>query len=146
IIGFPGETDRQFQRLSKRLKELHLDRVGFFLYSAEKGTKAEQFSGSVPRSVARQRLKQIYSLQGEIAYRQNKRWIGSIREVLVEAKLSSKGHRKNSHFYLCRSQGEAPEVDGYVIVESVNRFLPGDRIKVVIRNATAYDFLANEVF
>lgn len=145
IIGFPGETEKHFQRLGKRLKELKLDRVGFFLYSAEKGTKAESLSGAVPRSVAHQRLKKIYNLQGEIAYRQNQRWIGATREVMVEAKLTSKGYKKGTNFYLCRSQGEAPEVDGYVIVQSSNKLLPGDRIKAIIRNVTAYDLLATEL-
>ncbi|MCD6385941.1 30S ribosomal protein S12 methylthiotransferase RimO [Candidatus Sumerlaeota bacterium] len=139
IVGFPGETEERFQRLKQRLQELTLGRVGFFLYSDEKGTKANALPGKVPRRIARRRLNELARLQAGIARSIHQRWVGSIKEVLVEA------HFPRTKLYLGRSQSEAPEIDGFICFTSSRRLKPGDKVNVHIDRADAYELFGHIV-
>lgn len=137
IVGFPGETEERFTRFKQRLQELELERVGFFLYSDEKGTKAETLPDKVPRRIARRRLKKLAQLQAEITRRIHQRWIGRARKVLVEARFP------RTQLYLGRSQSEAPEVDGFICFTSTRQLKPGDKVTVHIDRADAYELFGH---
>ena len=133
ILGYPGETHSRYDTMKKRLRQLALDRVGFFLYSDEKNTLAHEMDNKVSRSIARERLKSLARQQADITLASNMRWIGSEKEILVEAQFP------DTNLYLGRSQSEAPEVDGFIIFTADQNIKAGDMVNVIVRRADAYE-------
>lgn len=139
ILGFPGETYARFEKMRKRLRQLALDRVGFFLYSDEKNTNAHSLDNKVSRRNARERHKRLALEQVDITSASNMRWIGCEKEVLVEA------HFPGTNLYLGRSQSEAPEVDGFIVFTAGRHIQAGDMVKVVPNRADAYEMYGEMV-
>ena len=136
IVGFPGETDAQFQTLLDFVKQARFDRLGAFTYSAEEGTPAAKMPEQVDENVKNARLDQLMMLQQSISMEINEARIGTRCEVLVD------GFDEESGRFYGRSLLEAPESDGciWLNVAGTGRELsPGEYVQVRITGADAYD-------
>lgn len=133
IVGFPGETEKRFQKLLDFVKEAQFDHLGVFIYSREEGTAAAHLKGHVPERIKEERYRQIMLSQRKISWRKQKEKVGRAMEVLIEKPIRRKGI-----LWQGRTKGQAPEVDG---VTFINRgiALPGEIKKILITKATAYD-------
>ena len=133
IVGFPGETDEQFQTLLDFVKEAHFERLGAFTYSAEEGTAAAKMPDQVDEAVKNERLDQLMMLQQSISMEVNEARIGTVCEVLVDGIDEEQGR------YYGRSLLEAPESDGCIWLETDRELTPGEYVQVKITGADAYD-------
>jgi ribosomal protein S12 methylthiotransferase len=134
IVGFPGETDKDFDALLDFMDSAQFDRLGAFAYSHEEGTPAAKRKGRVSEEVKQERLDEVMRRQQEISLKANARFVGKELEVVAEA-TTEDGHT------VARSYREAPDVDGFIIVESTDAE-PGTFFKVRITEAGPYDCLA----
>ena len=112
MVGFPGETQQDFNELCDFLKEYKLNNVGFFKYSREEGTPSYNFDGQVSEKEKDKRLKTIQTLQEKIASENNKNLIGRTFKVITD------GYDKAHHFYIGRSYREAPDIDFEILFTS----------------------------
>ncbi|MFO8239090.1 MAG: 30S ribosomal protein S12 methylthiotransferase RimO [Prochlorococcaceae cyanobacterium] len=142
IVGFPGETEEQFQHLLEFVAEQRFDHVGVFTFSPEEGTPAAQLPDQVPAEVAAERKHRLMALQQPIAAQANARWVGRIVDVLIEQENPSTGEM------LGRCARFAPEVDGEVRVMPGPGGLcaaPGTMVPVRITAADTYDLIGDVV-
>ncbi len=143
IVGYPGETDAEFDGLLKFVKDLEFDRVGAFKYSYEIGTPSATLPDQVPDDVKEARYEALMELQQGISLKKNQAMIGQTIDVLVEGHGEGEdddGQPTGDLLSLGRSYRDAPEIDGYVIVEGE---LPvGEIVPVRITGATTYDLIA----
>ncbi|MBE6073711.1 MAG: 30S ribosomal protein S12 methylthiotransferase RimO [Selenomonas ruminantium] len=140
IVGFPGETDAQYQTLRKFLEEQRLDRVGVFTYSREEDTAAYDMPNQVPEEVMQERYHDLMSLQSKISEEVNQSFEGKELEVLVEGR-----DEEQPNICVGRSYREAPEVDGQVYVENDTDSKPGDIIKVKVLQGFTYDVVGEKL-
>lgn len=132
MLGFPGETEEQFNLLYDFLKKEPFDRIGAFVFCPEDGTKAALMDGQIDESVANARLDKIMRMQQAVSLELNKKRIGKEYDVLVE--------HINNGIARGRSYAEAPDVDGIIKILNVpNTVNPGDFVRVKITDASAYD-------
>ncbi len=129
IVGYPGETDEEFQILMDFLEEMRFDRVGAFKFSFETGTPSEPLGDPVPASVKETRYQRLMELQQGISLQINQSWVGQKLDVLIE------GRQKG--ISVGRSYRDAPEIDGMVFVEG--KAAIGTIIPVIITGAMVYD-------
>ncbi|HVU13386.1 MAG TPA: 30S ribosomal protein S12 methylthiotransferase RimO [Phototrophicaceae bacterium] len=143
IVGYPGETDTEFDGLLKFVKDLEFDRVGAFKYSYEIGTPSATLPNQVSDEVKEERYNALMELQQGISLKKNQQMIGKTLEVLVEGHGEGEDEDDNPTgdlLSLGRSYRDAPEIDGYVIVEGQ---LPvGEIVPVRVTGATTYDLIA----
>ena len=137
IVGFPGETEKQFEELLDFIREIKFDRLGAFSYSREEGTPAYDFKEQVPEKVKSKRLDLIMSTQRDISAGINNKFIGKTLEILID--------EEDNGSYLGRTQSDAPEVDGLVYVKSPRAIKPGDFVKVKINDTLEYDLVGEVV-
>jgi len=133
IVGFPGETDAEFEQLLEFLRAAQLDRVGCFAYSPVEGAAANALPNPVPEAVKRDRRRRLMQLQAKISSARLKAKLRTTMTVLVDA---LEGRRVRA-----RSSADAPEIDGSVFVNGTNA-APGDLIDVRITRAGAHDLWA----
>ena len=129
IIGYPGETEHQFQTLLDFIEEIRFDRVGAFKYSFEKGTPGEPLGDPISDEVKEERLGRLMEKQQRISLELNRKFVGRTMDVLVE------GTEKN--ITAGRSYRDAPEIDGLVLIKG--KFAAGQIIPVRIEKALPYD-------
>ncbi|MBI4336130.1 MAG: 30S ribosomal protein S12 methylthiotransferase RimO [Candidatus Omnitrophica bacterium] len=141
IVGFPGETDDDFKELLGFISQIKFERLGVFEYSREEGTAAHKFRDQVPARVKRQRFDAVMKLQQEISKEVNAGYMGKELKVLVDEVIENKGPQ---HEYLCRTEHDAPEVDGNCFVRGGRRHKPGDFVKVKIVDTFEYDLVGEE--
>ena len=134
IVGFPGETDAEFEELLAFLQEAQLDRVGCFAYSPVEGATANQLPDHVPEAVKEERRARFMQLQEEISRQRLATKVGQKMTVMID-ELTEEG-------IVARSSADAPEIDGLVYVESTTHGQPGDFIEVEITDADAHDLFA----
>ncbi|TGY67256.1 30S ribosomal protein S12 methylthiotransferase RimO [Dubosiella muris] len=140
IVGFPGETEEDFEELLAFIQEIEWDRMGAFTYSKEEDTPAYDMPDEVDEDVAQARLTRLMEAQKAISKKKNEEKIGKVIEVLVEEKEGLKNQ------YRGRSAADAPdEVDGQVIIQTSKQLEIGDFARVKITGATAYD-VVGELF
>lgn len=143
IVGYPGETDAEFEGLCKFVRDLEFDRVGAFRYSYEIGTPSAMLPDQVPTEVKEARYEQLMEIQQQISLKRNQAQVGRMLKVLVEGSGVAEdedGRPLEGMLSLGRSYRDAPEIDGYVIVEGE---LPvGEIVPVRVTGATAYDLIA----
>jgi ribosomal protein S12 methylthiotransferase len=142
IVGYPGETDEEFDGLMKMVNDLQFDRVGAFKYSYEIGTPSATLPNQVDDEVKQQRYEQLMQFQQGISLAKNQQFVGKTLDVLVEGYGTTENERGRTTgtLSLGRSYRDAPEIDGYVIVEGE---LPvGEIVPVRITGSTAYDLFA----
>ncbi|MGH8453403.1 MAG: 30S ribosomal protein S12 methylthiotransferase RimO, partial [Nevskiales bacterium] len=131
IVGFPGETEQDFQLLLDWLQEAQLDRVGCFQYSPVEGAAANALPDAVPDEVKQERWERFMELQAKISAQRLKRKVGKTLDALVDA--------VDGRQAVARSHADAPDIDGSVIVENGGALRPGQRVQVKIRSADDYD-------
>ncbi len=134
IVGFPGETAGDFERLLDFLREAELDRVGAFAYSAVEGADANALAHPVPEAVKQERLERFMAVQEGISAAKLQRRVGRIYEVLIDA-VDAAGAT-------ARSACEAPEIDGVIRLSGPQGLSVGTQIKVRITAADAHDLRA----
>ncbi len=143
IVGYPGETEEEFQGLLQMVSDLEFDRVGAFQYSYELGTPSATLPNHVDDTVKAERYQRLMELQSGISLKKNQALIGKTLDVLVEghgAGEDESGADTGDVISLGRSYRDAPEIDGYILVEGE---LPlGEIVPVRITGATTYDLLA----
>lgn len=143
IVGYPGETDAEFQGLLDFVRDLEFDRVGAFKYSYEEGTPSADHGPHLPEDVKQARYEALMELQQGISLKKNQALIGKTLDVLVEGHGQPEdedGNDLDGVISLGRSYRDAPEIDGYVLVEGE---LPvGEIVPVRITGATTYDLIA----
>ena len=134
IVGFPGETDDDFQQLLDFLEQAQLDRVGCFAYSPVEGASANALPGAVPEAIKQERLSIFMDTQAEISAARLARKIDRRLTVLVE--------EVNEEGAVARSSADAPEIDGLVYVTDGNRLQVGEFAEVVVTDSDAHDLWA----
>ena len=141
MVGYPGETEREFGELMSLAIKTGFDRLGAFAFSPEPGTRAARLTGQVDASTKTRRLGRLMEQQKKISLSRNRIRLGKKALVLVEGECG-KGleikFRKGFRYY-GRSRGEAPEVDGKVFIKTGKRLEPGSIVPVKIDRAWAYD-------
>lgn len=135
MVGFPGESEADFNELLEFMQEIGFDQTGIFTYSSEENTKAAQFSKEVDEAVKQERYKIATELQQEITRKKRINWIGSDFFVLVDSALE-----EEEGTYLARTKFQAPEVDGSVIVPGAT-LEEGDFTKVRISQVLENDLI-----
>lgn len=135
MVGFPGETEEDFQMLLDFVSEIEFDRLGVFKYSSETGTPAAIMEGGVPPEVKEQRYEQLMLQQQSISLRKNKNWIGRTVKVITDGFVDNRAFG--------RSRREAPEIDGliYFSCDSGYDVKVGDITSVKINSAGHYDLM-----
>ena len=131
IVGFPGETEEDFEFLLDWLREARLNRVGCFKFEPVKGAAANDLQGAVPEEVKEERHHRFMTAQQAISAEILKGWIGRTLDVLVD-EVDEDGA-------VARSYADAPEIDGAVILEGETGLGAGDIVKVRITGADEYD-------
>jgi ribosomal protein S12 methylthiotransferase len=133
IVGFPGETHKQFKELYKFLKEYKLNYVGFFTYSKEPNTVAYNMKKQVPEKVKNKRLKRLQKLQAKVLQRSNINQVGNTCIVLCDGVI------KPSEYYVARTQQNSPEVDTVVTIKTNKPLNVGEFYKIKITKALGID-------
>lgn len=134
IVGFPGETEADFQILLDWLEQAQLDRVGCFKYSAVEGATANQLEGAVPEEIKQQRYERFMAVQARISAARLQAKIGSILDVIID-EVDEEGA-------IGRTAADAPEIDGLVFLNGETELLPGDRVTARIFQADEHDLWA----
>jgi ribosomal protein S12 methylthiotransferase len=134
IVGFPGETEEEFEELLDFIEEAQLDRVGAFAYSPVDGAVANALPDHIPPEVQQERLARLMLLQEEISEERLKRKIGKTITVLVD--------EAGKESAIARSSADAPEIDGVVYIESSRQLNAGDFVEVKITDSDAHDLWA----
>ncbi len=139
LVGYPGETEADFEELADFVREVRFDRLGVFAYSEEEGTySAEKLHDDVPEEVKQSRVDRIMRLQGEIALANNLRRVGRRERVIIDS--------RQDDYYVGRSQYDSPEVDQEILIPATGRrLLRGRFYDVRITRAEEYDLYAEPV-
>ncbi|MCQ2958283.1 MAG: radical SAM protein, partial [Candidatus Gastranaerophilales bacterium] len=135
IVGFPGETEEEFNDLVDFVKEVKFDRLGVFEFSREKDTQAYSMKPQISAKVKKQRKKVIMELQSQISKEKNESFIGKKIPVLIETIIS------NGEI-IARSFRDAPEIDGLVYIKTDKVLSPGDVEFAEVYDASEYDLFA----
>ena len=157
IVGFPGEGEEEFQELLNFLEENAFERLGAFKYSKEEGTSAAKLKGHVSEKTKKQRLEKVMSLQQELAFKENARWVGKEIEVLIEgvgairprrtvAQNNGAGTRPapTLQWGYGRFYGDAPEVDGDVKLKGLDLKV-GELRRALVTGWEGYNLVARSV-
>jgi len=134
LVGFPGESESDFEELCGFVREMEFDRLGVFQYSHEEGTSAHLLTDDIPQDVKEERARLLMEIQEEISYRKNRRKIGQQMKVLID--------RKEGMYYIARSEYDSPEVDNEVIIETKKELKIGEFVEVSIKDNTEFDLFA----
>ncbi len=138
IVGFPGETEEDFEELLAFIEEAQLDRVGCFTYSPVEGAAANELADPVPEDVKEARKERFMAVQAEISAARLAARVGRTLTVLVD-EIDEEGTA------ICRSYADAPEIDGLVFVEDANGLSVGDFVQVEIVDASEHDLWGERV-
>ena len=138
IVGYPGETEKEFQELLDFVEESKFDRLGVFSYSHEENTHAFNLKDDVPMAVKHQRAEEVMDLQSSISYELNQKRIGKIYKVLFD--------RKEGDYFIGRTEFDSPDVDNEVIVNAKDYYIRlGDFANIKITKADHYDLYGKVV-
>ncbi|MCB0587237.1 MAG: 30S ribosomal protein S12 methylthiotransferase RimO, partial [Phaeodactylibacter sp.] len=138
LVGFPGETEEEFQELCDFVAEMEFDRLGVFQYSHEENTIAYGLEDDVPAEVKEERANRIMEIQQEISFRKNQEKVGKTFKVLFD--------RKEGEFFIGRTEADSAEVDNEVLVSAADNYVRiGDFAQVRITDAMDYDLFGEVV-
>ena len=141
IVGYPGETEAEFDELLRFMEWAQFERLGVFTYSQEQGSDAAGLSGQIPDKVKQQRLERAMVLQQKISSENNRKLMGKILQVLVEEEAKA-------GVWMGRTYMDAPDVDGKILFSTVNRrqkIKAGDFVFVKVQDSQEYDLIAEWV-
>lgn len=132
IVGFPGETDEEFNELADFVREYKFDRLGVFTYSPEEGTKAYKLLDNIPEGVKQTRMEKIMAIQQEVSLEKNTNRIGQVYKTMID--------RKEGEYYIGRTEYDSPEVDNEMIIDSEGKELRiGQFYPVLVSKADFFD-------
>ena len=133
LVGYPGETEADFEELLEFVREVRFERLGVFAYSEEEGTySAEQLRDDVPEAVKQERVERIMALQNEISLENNRRRVGRTERVIIDS--------RQGDFYVGRTQYDSPEVDQEILIPvGERRLLRGHFYEAEVTSAADYD-------
>jgi ribosomal protein S12 methylthiotransferase len=131
IVGFPGETEQEFEQLLDFMSEAQMDRVGAFAYSPVKGAVANELPDQIPEEVKQERLARFMAHQAEISAARLQQRVGRIETVLVDEVVEEGA--------VARSKADAPEIDGQVFIDGATHLKVGDFVDVELEEADEYD-------
>jgi ribosomal protein S12 methylthiotransferase len=134
IVGFPGETEVDFEELLDFIREMRFERLGSFRYSPEEGTPAFDLTDQIPEPVRAERQAKLMAVQGEIATELNQAQIGEVCEVFVDS------FEEESDYSIAHSRSELPELDGEILIPG--RHPVGEKLQVVIEETSEHDQIA----
>lgn len=135
ISGFPGETEEQHEELMDFVDEMEFDRLGVFAYSPEENTPAASMPDQISEEVKEARRDEILELQQEIAFEKAADMVGREFYVMVEGKVA------DEPAYVARTYGDAPDIDGYLFINTGEVLLSGDFVKVRVTGSAEYDLI-----
>jgi len=136
IVGFPGETEEDFEMLLDWVEQAGIDRAGCFEYEPVAGARANEIDGVVPDEVKRERYERLMKKAQDVSARRLASRVGRTIDVLVD------DVRPDENAAVARSQWDAPEIDGNVIIDEANDIKPGDMVSVLVTDSDAYDLYA----
>ena len=132
LVGFPGETDQEFQQLCDFVREVRFERLGVFQYSHEEETGAYEFPDDVPAELKAERAAELMAIQEQISWEKNQEKVGQTYKVLFD--------RKEGNYFVGRTEYDSPEVDNEVLVEAQNNYVRlGDFAQIEITDAEEFD-------
>jgi ribosomal protein S12 methylthiotransferase len=131
IVGFPGETEGEFNELLDFMRDASLDRVGCFKYSAVEGASANELENPVPEDIKEERWHRFMAVQQEISAQRLQRKIGSRIDIIVD--------EVSGETAVGRTKGDAPEIDGLVYLKNTDGLAPGDMVSRQVTQADDYD-------
>ncbi len=135
LVGYPGESEADFEELLDFVREARFERLGVFPYSEEEGTySASELADDVPDEVKQQRVERLMELQAEISAKANAARVETTERLIVDS--------REGDFWVCRSQYDSPEVDTEILVPTEDALSPGDFITVKITGSSDYDLTA----
>ena len=136
IVGYPGETQEDFELLKQWVSDTRFDRLGCFTYSHEENTHAYQLVDDVPAVIKQQRANEIMAIQSQISWENNQQMIGKTLRCLVD--------RKEGSYYIGRSEYDSPDVDNEIRIDAKEHYLRlGDFVDVTIEQAEDFDLYAS---
>lgn len=135
ISGFPGETQEDFEELYRFVNEMEFDRLGVFPYSQEEDTKAAEMPDQVPEEVKCFRRDELMGLQQAIAFEKAEQMVGRVLDVMVEGKVA------DEDVYVTRTYRDAPNVDGYLFLNTSATLMTGDFVRVLVTDSNEYDLI-----
>jgi ribosomal protein S12 methylthiotransferase len=139
ISGFPGETEEEHEAMAAFVDEMEFDRLGVFTYSAEEDTPAANMPEQIDEEVKLDRQAEIMELQQDIAFEQAENMIGKEVLVMIEGKVA------DENAYIGRTYRDAPNVDGYIFINTDEELMTGDIVKVQVIGAHEYDLIGEIV-
>ncbi len=139
ISGFPGETQEDFEELYRFVNEMEFDRLGVFTYSKEEDTPAADMPNQVEESVKESRRAELMELQQAIAFEKAEDMVGRILTVMVEGKAA------DEDIYVTRTYRDAPNVDGYLFLNTSANLMTGDLVTVQVTDSNGYDLIGEIV-
>ena len=138
IVGYPGETEKDFEILKNWVRDTKFDRLGVFTYSHEENTSAFDLDDDVPAEVKAARAEEIMAIQQEVSMRLNGEKVGKEFKVLID--------RKEGNFFIGRTEFDSPDVDNEVLIDATKHFVrQGDFVQVKVYEASDYDLYAEPV-
>ena len=135
ITGFPGETEEDHRELMKFVDEMEFERLGVFTYSAEENTPAAEFADQVDEETKLDRQAELMELQQEIAFACAEEMVGKTVIAMIEGKVA------DENAYVARTYADAPNIDGYLFVNTGETLMTGDLVRVKITGALEYDLI-----
>lgn len=135
ISGFPGETEEDYEELMDFVDEMEFDRLGVFAYSPEEGTPAADMEDQVSEEVKEARRDGLMELQQEISFEKAEEMVGKELWCMVEGKVA------DEYAYVARTYKDAPGVDGYLFIQTMEELMSGDFVKVKVTGADEYDLI-----
>lgn len=139
ISGFPGETQEDFEELYRFVNEMEFDRLGVFPYSQEEDTVAAELPEQIEEAVKEARRDELMELQQAIAFEKAEDMVGKVLEVMIEGKVA------DEDVYVARTYRDAPNVDGYLFLNTTAQLMTGDFVKALVTGSNEYD-LIGEVY
>lgn len=139
ITGFPGETEKDHKEMLDFVDEMEFDRLGVFTYSPEEGTPAAEMQEQIGEEVKQQRRDAVMELQQAVSIDKSADMVGKTVDVMIEGKIA------DDEAYVGRSYKDAPNVDGYVFVNTTANLMSGDIVQVKITGAMEYDLIGSLV-
>lgn len=137
LVGFPGETEEDFEELCEFIKEHKFDRLGVFQYSHEEDTSAHGLADSVSSEIKEYRAQRLMQIQEDISYELNEKKRGKKYKVIID--------RVEGEYFIGRTEGDSPEVDNEVLISAKQYVRIGDFVNVIIRDSTHFDLIGEVV-
>ena len=138
IVGYPGETQADFEALKSFVKEMRFDRLGCFTYSHEENTAAYELEDNVPEEVKQRRAAEIMEIQSQISWELNQEKVGKTFRCLID--------RKEGQYFVGRTEFDSPDVDNEVLIDASKHYVKiGDFVNIKVIEATDFDMYGEPV-